>query len=106
MALAERVGLLFGFCADMIKDKDLLKDTLEFSDNNVSRTQAMAPILTAYGMDYDAAEFEAKLRARRSSALFNLIDTLEQTELERIEFEKKQNGRREGRDQLAKALGL
>lgn len=104
--LAEKVKLLFGFCADLIPDKDMLKDVMKFSNENVGRTMAMAPIIGAYGMDYEAAEFEARLRAERSEALFKLIDTLERTENERVEFDKKQKNRKEGREQLAKALGL
>jgi hypothetical protein len=53
--LAERVKLLFGFCADLIPDKDLLKEVMEVSGKRENNALSMAPILGAMGMDYEEA---------------------------------------------------
>lgn len=104
--LAERVKLLFGFCADLIPDKEILKDVMDLSHDRVSTTMAMVPILGAFGMDYNEAEISAKIKARRSDALYDLILALEETEQWRKDFAEKRNKQIEGRNQIARALGL
>lgn len=105
MIVAERVKLLFSFCAEFIQDKDLLKEVLEKADMNVGRVMAMAPIIGAMGGNFEAAEFESRLRRQRAEALFHLIDTIDLTEQRRVEFNMKQENGRKGRAELSKILG-
>lgn len=104
--LAQRVQLLFGFCVELIPDKDLLDRVAKYSDSRVGHVQAMAPIIGAFGMDWEVAEFETRLKARRARALYDLINTLEITEKERLEFHEKQGARAKGRAELSRVLGL
>lgn len=104
--VAEQVKLLFGFCFQLVPDLDILKKVAKLSDDRVSTAMAMAPIFGAVGGDWEVAEFETKLKAKRADALLNLIEVLEQTEKDRIEFAEKQKGKSEGRAQMARIFGL
>jgi hypothetical protein len=104
--IAEKVKLLFGFCADLIKDKEQIKKTMELAYSRVENSLAVAPILGSFGEDYRDTEFEARLHAKRAEALFNLIDCLEKTENERLEYKDKQNARSAGLAQLHRMLGI
>ena len=104
--LAEKVRLLFGFCADLIKEKDLLEEVLNVCDDRQSFAVSAAPILGAFGIDYEEQEFELGLRKKRAEALLNLIKILEETEKERLEFQIKQKAKFKGRAQLKKILGI
>lgn len=104
--LAERVGVLIGFCSMLIPDIDLIEETSKHSENNVSMVMSAAPIIMAMGMDWEQKEFEAKLHSRRAHALHNLIKVLKETEDERIEFKNKQEKKKAGADELRKILGL
>lgn len=106
LILAERVKLLFGFCADLIPDKEMLKEVLDKAGNTESMTMTLAPILGAFGQDYEVAHTEAKIRTERAKALYDLVDTLDRTEKERAEFSQKQIRKQEGLAQLHRALGL
>jgi len=103
--LAERVKLLFQFCADLFDDIDLLEKVLEQSNKKKSFALSAAPLLGAVGMDYEAEEFDADLHARRAKALLGLIKTLKQTEEDRAEFAKKQVSKMEAQAQLRRILG-
>jgi hypothetical protein len=46
------------------------------------------------------------LKARRAKALYNLIDVLDTTEKELVEFGEKQPAREKGREQIDRILGL
>ena len=106
LELAEKVKLLFTFCADLIPDKDMIKETFELASERQSMSVSMAPILGAFGEDYKDIEFEARIRKERASALFELIDTLDRTEKERIELNLKKKSRQKGLAQIHRALGL
>ena len=103
--VAERMKLLFGFCFTFFEDLDLLKEVAEGSSDNLSRTDAMAPVIEAFGQDYETVRFKKKLEYRRAHALYELIRTLKETEEERAEFESKQEERMKGKAQLARILG-
>jgi hypothetical protein len=103
--LAERVKLLFSFCADLIPDKDLLKKVLKQAQDRQSFALSAAPILGAFGMDYEEHEIEARIRKERADALLNLITTLEKTEKDRAEFKEKQAEKQKGAEQLRRILG-
>jgi len=103
--LAERVKLLFQFCADLFDDIDLLEKVLEQSNKKKSFALSAAPLLGAVGMDYKEEEFDADLHARRAKALLSLIKTLKQTEEDRAEFAKKQVSKMEAQAQLRRILG-
>jgi hypothetical protein len=103
--LAERVKLLFGFCADLIPDKDLLEKVLKQAQDRQSFAISAAPILGAFGEDYEEHEIEARIRKERADALLNLIKTLEKTEKDRLEFKEKQMAKRKGTEQLRRILG-
>lgn len=106
LLVAEQIKQLFMFCGQLIPDLEVLKRLVDRSDETVSRVMAMAPIIEAFGENWEVKEFEAKLRNRRSLALYNLIKTLDDTEKERIEFFKKQGEIQKGRDQLKNILGI
>lgn len=103
--LAEQVTLIFQFCGMMIPHKDMIKDVMDASDDRASTTMAMAPVIGAFGGDWEAVQFEANLKAKRAHALYKLIDVLDETEKERVEFAEKQKERAEGRANLARILG-
>ena len=106
LILAEKVKLLFGFCADLISDKEMLKDVYDLADKRQSMSLSMAPILGAFGENYEDIENEAGIRKERAKALYELIDTLDRTEKERTEYEEKKKSRSLGLAQIHKALGL
>lgn len=106
IVLAERVKLLFGFCAELIPDKDLLKETASVAEDRIGTAMAMAPIIGAYGMDSEVAEFNARLHSRRAKALFELINVLDETEKERLEFKEKQKNKAQGRADIARMFGI
>jgi len=103
--LAEKVKLLFGFCIDLRADKEMLKEVLQVCEDRQSFSASAAPLLGAFGVDYEEKELEVRIRAERADALIKLIETLERTEEERIEFLNKQEKIKEGRKQLLKILG-
>lgn len=106
LMLAERVRLLFSFCADLIPDRDLIKETAKLAADRQSNALAMAPILGAAGLDYEVAEQSAKMHKERAEALYNLLEVLYRTEVERAEFACTQDKKKKGRADLAKMLGL
>jgi hypothetical protein len=69
--VAERVKLLFAFCGELIPYKEMLKDTLQLANRRSGFAMDAAPILEAYGRDWEADHFEAELRA--STALLELV---------------------------------
>ena len=74
----------------------MIKETFELASERQSMSVSMAPILGAFGEDYKDIEFEARIRKERASALFELIDTLDRTEKERIELNLKKKSRQKG----------
>ena len=106
LILAERVKLLFGFCANLIPHKKMLKNTYALAEDKEMMSLSMAPILGAFGQDYESVHNEARIKKERAKALYNLIDCLDRTEKERLEWAEKQNKKQEGLAQLRRALGL
>lgn len=104
--LAEKIKLLFQFAADLIKDKDLIQETFKSLEERQGFALSAAPILGAFGMDYEVQEFESRFRKERAKALYDLVDCLERTENERIAFNKRQIEKEKSRDQLNKMFGL
>ncbi len=104
--VAERVKLLFQFCAELIPDKELLKKTLEVCEDTQQMAGSTAVIIGACGGDYQALENQARLRKERAAALYNLIEVLEKTEKEQIEFAKKAKTKQANLRQLQGILGL
>ena len=104
--VAEKIKVLFMFCMDIAADKDLIEAVREQAQQEQSRALSMAPILGAVGLDYEEAELEAGVHARRAAALLNLIDTLQETEYDRIDFKKKQASTAEARAKIARMVGL
>jgi hypothetical protein len=82
LAVAEQVKLLFGFCAQLIPDKEIILKTMDLAIEKQNDTMAMAPIIGAFGRDYREAEVKSRTTAERAKALYDLIDCLERTELE------------------------
>ncbi len=103
--LAGKITTLWPFIAMLIPDKDLIEQAAKGSSDQASFAASAAPILGAYGIDYEEREFNANLNYRRAKALYNLVDTLDQTEKDRTEFLRKQQSKAEGRAQLASILG-
>lgn len=103
--LAERIKLLFSFAYDLLQFKDILEEAVKHCGERESFALSAAPLLGAFGMDYEEKEFEAGLEGKRAKALLNLIEVLEETEKERLEFLEKQTRIAKGRDQLRKMFG-
>lgn len=103
--LAERVKLLFGFCADLIPDIDLLEKVLEQAHNKGQFAMSAAPLLMATGMDYEEEVFDANLHSKRAKALLGLIKALKETEEERIDFAKSRQRKLAAQAQLRSILG-
>ncbi len=106
LVLAERVKLMFGFCVDLIPDLDLLKRTVDGTADRYSMALSAAPILGAFGQDYEEIAFKNQLEHERAKALCNLIETLDRTEKERQEFVKNQGVKARGRADIVRMLGL
>lgn len=106
LLLAERLKLLFMFCGDLVPDKDLIEEAASNLGEMQSNSQTLAPILTNVGLDWQEAEFDAKLKGKRARALFHLIDTLDKTEKERQEFNEQRQKKKIVREELAKIVGL
>lgn len=104
--LAKKIELLFAFCAELIPDMDLLAEVAHMASDRVGTVQAMAPILGAVGMDWEAAESETVIRQQRATALLRLISTLKKTEDDRAEFAERQIRGSAARDQISRMLGL
>lgn len=106
LEIAEKVKLLFAFCADLIQDKEILKDTYDLASDKQHRVLSMAPIFGAFGENYEEADNEARIKKERAKALYALIDTLDRTEKERSAYADKKKVKQEGLAQLYRALGL
>ena len=104
--VAEKIKLLWGFLADLIPHLPTLKDIAEETSERSSMALTMAPILGAFGQDYEAVHAQKEIERKRAKALYELIKTLDDTEKERAEFAKKQEVKKEGLAQLHRALGL
>ena len=104
--MAERIKLLWGFLADFIPHLPMLKDVADGTSERSSMVLSMAPILGAFGQDYEVVHAQKEIERKRAKALYELIKTLDDTEKERAEFAKKQEAKKEGLAQIHRALGL
>jgi len=104
--LAERVKLLWGFLAELIPHKEKLKEVAEKTSERSSMALAMAPILGAFGQDYEEVHLQKEIERKRAKALYELVSTLDETEKERAEFAEKKVKRSEGLKEIHRALGL
>lgn len=104
--LAERVRLLFSFCAELIPDKERIKAGLDYANDRASTAMAAAPILGAFGQDYEEVHFEANVRARRAKAIYDLVSVLDETEKERAEFRRAKANKKAGLAELMTHLGM
>jgi len=84
----------------------LLKDVAKGASERSSMALTMAPILGAFGQDYEVVYAQKEIERKRAKALYELIKTLDDTEKERAEFAEKQVAKQEGLAQLHKALGF
>lgn len=103
--LAERIKLLFGFCAELIPSLPLLKKVAVKTNGRVSTSMAIAPIMGAMGMDWEEKQFYVELEARRADALYNLVLVLDETEKDRVKFLEAQAKKREGQEVIKRILG-
>ncbi len=104
--VAEKIKVLFSFCIELKKDKELLKKTLGLCNKRKEFAMSAAPLLGACGLDYEEQALESKIRGKRAKALINLIEVLEDTEQERVNFSKDQKVKEDGRRQLKSILGM
>lgn len=104
--LAERLKLFLGFAAHFIDDIDLLKEVAEKGSDRASTVMAAAPIIEAFGMDWEEKHFEAELQSKRAAALYNLVKVIKETEDDRIKHQADKVKSAAGRDQLRRALGI
>ena len=105
-ALVPLIETIWQECAMMIPFKDLLQETLALCRDRESTAEGGAAILTACGIDYEEASLEARIRKERSRALLNVIETLERTEKERLDYAGKKVAKQAGAAQLRKILGM
>ena len=105
MELAAKIELLFGFCAGLLDDMDLVREALEQSTRQANSAATLMPILGAVGMDHERPMFDAELRADRAKALLSLLETLKRTEDERQTFNDREQGKAEARAKLGAILG-
>lgn len=87
--LAERIKILFSFCFGFVPELDLLKETLLGIKDKENFTMSAAPLLGAFGVDYEQKNFEWRMKRKRAEALINLIEVLDRTEKERAEMSQK-----------------
>jgi len=106
LAVAEQVKLLFGFCAQLIPDKEIIKKTFDMAAERQQNALALAPVIGAFGRDYREAEVKARTTAERAEALYNLIDCLERTENEMQEYKASAASNNEQATELFRSLGL
>ncbi len=104
--LSERIKLLFIFVLELKNDKDLLQEAIDAANDRASFASSAAALFGAVGMDYESAEFEAILHARRAKAILNLINTLEETEKDRAEQISKSKKKAEAQNMLRGILGM
>ena len=104
--LAERVKLLWVFLADLIPHKETLKEVMEKTGERSSMALSIAPILGAFGQDYEEVHLQKEIERKRAKCLYELINVLDETEKERTEFAEKKVKKMEGLKQIHKALGL
>lgn len=104
--IAERVRLLWQFLADLIPYKETLKEVSEKASERSSTVLSVAPILTASGQDYEEVYLQREVERKRADALCNLINVLDETEKERIEFYKRKDKEKEEMVKIQKILGI
>lgn len=104
-ALAERIKLLFTFVFSLKEDKDILEEVVDETNKSADFALNAAPLLGAFGMDYELEHFNASLEGKRAKALLNLINVLIETEKEHEEFKKRQQSIEEGRKKIRSILG-
>ncbi len=104
--LAERIKLLWALLGELIPYKEKLKDVAEEAGKRSSMTLSIAPILGAFGQNYEEVHLQKEIERKRAEALYNLINVLDETEKERKEFAEKKIKKAEGLAQIHKALGL
>ena len=100
--LAGKITILFGFCTELISDVDLLKEAFTETAKKADFTISAAPILGAYGMNYEEKNIEWKIKADRAEALINLIEVLDRTEKERAAMRIK----KVRMEEITKLLGI
>lgn len=100
--LGEKIKLLWGFMADLIPEREKIKQVAENAAERQDNAMSMAPILGAYGLDWEEAEAKAKRVKRRAEILYDLLCVLAE------DFEaKEEDGRvQEDREQLKKMFNL
>lgn len=103
--VAGRLKYVFMLIAELIPYRDLLVEAGEESAERANKVVGGAVVWTAMGLDYREAEFENKLRLKRTKAVLNLVDTLVETEKQRKEFREEQKIRAENRAFFSKMLG-
>lgn len=104
--VAQRIVLLWGFLADFIPFKELIKETAELASERHSFSISAAPIFGALGQDWEEQELETRIGLRRATALYNLVDVIDETEKERVEFAKSKAAKTKNLDILRRHLGM
>jgi len=102
--LAKRIKLLFAFLAELIPYKEKFKEVAEKTSERSSMALGMAPILGAFGQDWEEIHLQKEIERKRAKVLYNLVNVLDKTEKERAEFADKKNKKDEGLNQLKKML--
>ena len=61
--VGERGQLLLAFCGELTSDKEMLRDTLQLTNQRSSFVMDAVPILGAYGRDWEYEQGTGRIRA-------------------------------------------
>jgi hypothetical protein len=100
--IASLVDVAFHFVSMLIPYLEILEKTNNNAKNKEELSLSAAPLLGAFGVDFDKKEREWRIIRKRGEALVNLVKTLKETELERQQNSTFVNER----EQIIEMLGL
>lgn len=106
LIVAERIKLLWGFLAELIPHKEMLKEAAEKAGDRSSMVLSAAPLIGAFGQDYEEIHMYREVERKRAVALYNLVNVLIETEEDFKEFFQSQHDKRAGLEQLRGVLGF
>lgn len=74
----------------LVKDIDLFEELFTDSRSRVSMSMTLDPLLRASGIDADEAQLHASIKHRRARALLELVRVFRDTDIEMVEYKRKQ----------------
>lgn len=101
LLVAEKVKILFAFMAELIPQKELIKETFEFASDRASKAAAMAVLIPD---SYEIKQAENLNVARRGECFYQLLCALEEGEQNVLNARKRQGEIKKNRDLLSNLL--